>query len=197
MLGRLLTQRLDWLRAQPGMDEPLVRWGMVLCAGIVFWAFIITPYLDWRDVQQSHIETGTNKALKLEALKLSSKEWKEAVDLHKKTMQTVSEAMFQDSSYAGAQALLLKTVTALVRSHHLTIDSQRLLDEIVEEKLVQKVGVMLRMHGKQLDIMNFIHAAAQTPKLITLENLYMNQPGVDKDMMLQFQAYGFRLGAGK
>jgi len=192
-----MLKGLTWLRSQPGMDEPLVRWGLVISAAIILWAFAVMPYLDWRGMQQDLIETRVNKVLKLKALKSSSAAWKQAQTDTQKEMGQLSKAMFQGSSYADAQASVLKSVTSLLRAHHLKLDSQRLLDEVVDDVLGQKIGVFLRVSGKQLDVMHFMHAMAQLDKLIVLERLYINQQGGNKAMMLQFQASGFRLSGAK
>lgn len=191
----VLQKKMDWLSSQPGMDEPLVRWGLLISAVIVFWAFALVPYLEWRDTQQDLIESKVNKVLKLQALKASSEQWEGSLKKHEGAMQTISASMFQDSSYAGAQAKLLNMVVTLARKHHLVLDSRRLLDEEAGEMLGQKVGVMLRLHGKPLDMMNFIHAAAQTEKLMVLESLYVNLQPRGGEMLVQFEAVGFRLGA--
>ena len=187
-------KKLNWLSAQPGMDEPLVRWGLLLSAIIVLWSLAFVPYMDWREVQLAQAEVKARKVLKLEALKSSSSVWKQAQLDYQKEMDALSRVMFQGSSYASAQASLLKSVTTLLRSHHLKIDSQRLIDAEVDDVFGQKVAIYLRVSGKQFDVMRFMYAIARTDKLIVLETLYIDQLGRNQSMMLQFQASGFRMG---
>ena len=180
------------LRSQPGMDEPLVRWGLVGIFLICFWFFAFAPYLDWRDVRQSSIDMQALKAAKTQDLKASSKAWKQSFAQHEKAMKTLTSALFQDSSYAGAQATLLKMMIGLLQAHHLRLDSQRLLDADVEKGFGQEVGVFLRAQGSRDDVLSFIEAVSSADKLIVLDKLYLGRGQGSAEMMLQFQVTGFR-----
>ena len=180
------------LRSQPGMDEPLVRWGLLGIAVICFWILIFSPYLDWRDLRQSAIGIQSNKAVKTLALKAVSETWKKSSEQHRKMVKILTEALFQGSSYASSQAALLNRMVGLLQEHHLTLDSQRLLDAEHEQGLGQRVAIFLRAEGSQVDVLSFIDAVARDDKLIVLDKLYLNRGG-NALMMLQFQATGFRL----
>ena len=180
------------LRSQPGLDEPLVRWGLVGIFLICFWFFAFAPYLDWRDVRQSSIDMQALKAAKTQDLKASSKAWKQSFAQHEKAMKTLTSALFQDSSYAGAQATLLKMMIGLLQAHHLRLDSQRLLDADVEKGFGQEVGVFLRAQGSRDDVLSFIEAVSSADKLIVLDKLYLGRGQGSAEMMLQFQVTGFR-----
>jgi len=187
-----LKQQISWFSSQPGMDEPLVRWGLLAIAMICFWSFLLLPYVDWHESRQNSIHLQSNKAAKILAFKASSKMWKESSEEHYKAVKLLTDALFQDSSYAAAQAALLKKVVGLMGSHHLILDSQRLLDADIEEGFGQRVAVVLRVRGEQADVMNFIDAIATSDKLIILDKMYMNREH-GSSMLLQFQATSFRL----
>jgi len=181
------------IHAQPGMDEPLVRWGLVGIFLICFWFFALAPYLDWRDIRQSSIDMQALKAAKTLSLKASSKAWKQSFSQHEKSMGILTESLFHSSSYAGSQAALLRMMVGLLQAHHLQLDSQRLLDAGLEKKFGQRVGIFLRAQGSRDDILSFIDAVSSADKLIVLDKLYLGHAQVSADMMLQFQATGFRL----
>jgi len=180
------------LRSQPGMDEPLVRWGLLGILVICLWAFMLSPYLDWRDMRQSSIDMQAHKAMKTLALKAVSGAWKESSEQHRKVMETLTGALFQASSYASSQAALLNMMVALLQKHHLKLDSQRLLDVELEKNLGQRVGVFLRVQGSKADALTFIDAVSRSDKLVVLERLYVSSVQ-GSGVLLQFQATGFRL----
>jgi len=181
------------LRAQPGMDEPLVRWGLVVILLVFFWSFAVSPYIAWRDIRQNSMDIQAQKAAKVQGLKASSKAWKQSFAEHAKDMEPLTNALFQNASYAGAQASLLKMIVGLLQAHHLRLDSQRLLDAEIEKGFGQRIGVFLRAQGSRNDILSFIDAVSAANKLIVLEKLYVGGGQGSTDMMLQFQATGFRL----
>jgi len=181
------------VRSQPGMDEPLVRWGLVIIFLIIFWFFIASPYLDWRGMRQSSIDMQAQKAAKTQALKASSDIWKASLSAHSKHMQSLTHALLSGSSYAGAQAFLLKMIVGMLQTHHLSLDSQRLLDVSIEKDLGQRVGVFLRAHGSKHDVLSFIDAVSTADTLLILDKLYVGHGQSSDDIMLQFQVTGFRL----
>jgi len=181
------------LRSQPGMDEPLVRWGLLGIFLICFWFLAFAPYLDWREVRQSSIDMQALKAAKTQGLKASSEAWKQSFAQHAKGMEALASALFQDSSYAGAQATLLRMMVGLLQAHHLRLDSQRLLDADVEKHFGQRVGIFLRAQGSRDDILSFIDAVSSADKLIVLDKLYLGRAQGSADIMLQGRLTGFRL----
>lgn len=67
------------------------------------------------------------------------------------------------------------------------------MDADVEKNFGQRVGIFLRTQGSRDDILSFIDAVSSADKLIVLDKLYLGHAQVSADMMLQFQATGFRL----
>ena len=184
------------LAAMPGSDSPLLRWGVLSVAVIMFWGLILEPYQAWSDMRKEMLQSQLHKVERLRGLQHSAKDWSQASQDYSAAIEKTRPVFLQAASYAMAQSELSSYVIAMAGTAHLKLDSQRLLDMELVESMGEQVAVYLRVRGKLADMLAFVDAVAQADKLVLLDDLYIGVDTYGKATM-QFKAFSFRpLAAG-
>lgn len=189
---KALLQQWSHLQSASAIDTPLVRWGVLAILLIMFWTLLLTPYLDWRDQQQSLIAAHAAKAARILSLQASAAQWRTAKQAHDKATVAMVNLLFPGSSYAASQATLLQIIYGYIKQFHLAVDSQRMIDAEPIQGVGQQVAIYFRVRGTMANTLGLIDAIAHHPKLLLLDHLYIGKERSGKTL-LQFQANGFRL----
>jgi len=178
------------LRSMPGLEGPMVRWGIVGIVFILLWAMLFEPYLDWRTGQAAMLDSQAAKLERLQALTEASDSWKQADVVFKQRTENLKGLFFQGSSYAVSQTDLLQYIRKDIGKFHLVIESQRLLDAEPMPKIGEKAAIYLRLHGKLSDMLAFADALSRSPKLLSIDSLYIAKLRKDEALMqLELAAY--------
>jgi len=180
------------LAAMPGSDSPLLRWGLLLVAVIMFWALIFEPYQAWSELCKDVLQSQIHKVETLRGLQLSSTAWAQTKKDYSAAIEVTRPLFFQTASYAMAQSELSSYLITMVVASHLKLDSQRLLDMEPVELMGEQVAVYLRIRGNLADMLEFLDSIAQGKKLVLLDDLYIGVDNYGKATM-QFKAFSFRL----
>jgi len=188
------TQLLTYwrqLRALPGSDGPLLRWGVLTVAVVVAWAVIFEPYQVWSDMRKDVLRDQISKVERLRGLQASAAAWEQSSRGFTEALEVKRALFFQEASYAMAQSELSAYLQGLYVASHLKLDSQRLLDMEPAASMGEQVAVYFRMSGALADMLAFVDAVAQGKKLVLLDDLYINVDRFGKASM-QFKAVSFR-----
>jgi len=179
----------------PVAYSPVLSWGIVLIVLILCWSMIVQPYIGWHEQRRADIEMLSKKAVRLQAMLATADAWQASADKFSRSDRAMLGALFQSSSYAKSQADLMAVVYASLHHHHLSVDTQTLLDGKSAAGFGEKIRISLRVHGSIADIVGFIHDIGHQPKLILLDNIYLARES-GQSMLFQFKATGFRLQSG-
>jgi len=179
------------LAAMPGSDGPLLRWGLLVVAVVLFWAVLFEPYQAWSEMRKDLLHAQINKVERLRGLQASAAAWAQAKDDEAAALEATRPRLFQAASYAMAQSELSSYLQGIYVASHLQLDSQRLLDMEPVAQVGEKIAVYFRMRGALADMLGFVDAVARGEKLVLLDDLYI---GVDRfgKATLQFKAVAFR-----
>ncbi len=177
---------------QQNLDSPVIIWGSLLSVAIILWALILTPYLQWREQEQQQLHQNIRQLSRLQALQKAAGAWQQAEQNYQQAEQQMLASFFQESSYVTAQAALLKMIRTLLKKNKIKLDSQRLHESESEPIIGQRITLTLRLHGKLVNIIRFIHALNQNSKLLNIDKLYLSRE--QQTMMpITLQISGFRL----
>jgi len=176
-------------------DTPLVRWGLVVVGIIFCWALLLSPYLDWRKQQLDLVVTHARQAAKLQLLLTSTAEW-HAANMHAEAeLKKWLPRLFRSHNEASAQAELADTVLKLAQARHLVLQSQRLL-EPEQHGVLQRVMVLIILHGQRPDLFAFMDAVAHSNRLIVMDRVDINSHAATKDTQIRCRISGFRWVGG-
>jgi len=186
-----LTLYWRQLAAMPGSDSPLLRWGMLLAAVIMFWALVFEPYQAWSEMRKDMLQSQLHKVERLHGLQASAAAWTQARQDYSAVFEATQPLFFQAASYAMSQSDLSSYLLDMAVASHLKLDSQRLLDMEPVESMGEQVAVYLRMRGDLANMLTFVDAVARGSKLVLLDDLYIGVDPHGRATML-FKAYSFR-----
>jgi hypothetical protein len=190
----LITQfKTEW-RNRQNFDSPIVIWGGLLSLGIILWAIILTPYIQWRDQQYQQFNQNIKQVSRLQALQDAADEWRQAETQFETAEEKMVASFFQQTSYVTAQTDLLNMLRKEIKNNKLKIESQRLQESETEKNIGQKLSITLRLKGELINVLQLIHNLSQHTKLLNIEKLYINK-GRKNVMAVTLQVSGFRLTA--
>jgi type II secretory pathway component PulM len=185
--------KTEWSNRQ-NFDSPIVIWGGLLSLGIILWALIIMPYLQWRDQQYQQFDQKIKKVSRLQALQEAADEWQQAQQQFQTAEEQMVASLFQQTSYVTAQTELLNILRKEIKNNSLKIESQRLQESETEKNIGQRISITLRLQGELINVLQLIHNLSQHSKLLNIEKLYINKSRQNK-MAVSLQVSGFRLTA--
>ncbi len=185
--------KTEWSNRQ-NFDSPIVIWGGLLSLGIILWALILMPYLQWRGQQYQQFDQKIKKVSRLQALQEAADEWQQAQQQFQSAEEQMIASLFQQTSYVTAQTALLNLLRKEIKNNSLKLESQRLQESEAEKNIGQKISITLRLKGDLINVLQLIHNLSQHPKLLNIEKLYINKSRQNL-MAVTLQVSGFRLTA--
>jgi Tfp pilus assembly protein PilO len=191
MMLDLLRPYLKRFQALPGAEGVRLRWGIVLIGVIVVWAMLFVPYIDWRAHKIEWVNAQSAKLQRLQGLTKASASWKQADIDFQQELDTESTLFFHGSSYAVAQTSLLQYLRKNISHHHLTLESQRLLNAEMSPAVGEKIAIHLRLKGELSELLAFMDTLAQSSYLLTMESVYIASVR-DGEALLQLELAAYR-----
>ena len=185
--------KTEWSNRQ-NFDSPIVIWGGLLSLGIILWALILMPYVQWRDQQYKQFDQKIKKVSRLQALQEAADEWQQAQQQFQTAEEQMVASLFQQTSYVTAQTELLTLLRKEIKNNSLKLESQRLQESETEKNIGQRISITLRLKGELINVLQLIHNISQHSKLLNIDKLYINK-GRQNKMAVTLQVSGFRLTA--
>jgi len=174
----------------PGVDEPLVRWGIVCIAAILLWSVLLAPWERAIREQRVMLSAHAMKLGRLQVLQSQTGAWGKAERQFGKAMRAASQGLLQKASSTAAQSALQHLLQVMAKRHHLKLESQRFMPVADEPGLGKRVSIQLRLVGPMANAYRFLDALARQNRLLVIEkmNLGRRRGG---DMGLFVQVAGF------
>ena len=167
-----------------------LRWSigaLVLCL-VLIW--IVFPYVDWRGLQQQHIQQSIDKVAKLQALQRSIAHWQSAQAALQKMDTDHQLLFFNAGSYIQAQQDIFNLLNVELRRNRLLLRTHN-FEESTEMPFGEQVALQINVQGELADIIKFINTLSHHPKLFTFQNLQIARNS--EFTVLQLSLAGYRL----
>jgi len=196
---------LAQLSVQSDSASPLVRWGILVIVLIILWFAMVEPFLIWRGERMDALNRRIDKVERMVAMQQGADTWISAEQDYSKAMKAVGPLFIEGDSYAIVQGKFMALVRKQAGLHKLVVKSQHLRDRVVVPHLGEAVGIDLHLQGHLTDALAFIDALIRTPRLLTIDSLYIAPaPGVhaspehgEKPVLLMLGIKGYRLLGGQ
>jgi hypothetical protein len=176
------------LKNSPGMETPLVRWGVLFSLLIILENVLIEPYFSWRQQQLNLIQAHSRQIAALTALQKSIKAWQSALKLSNLYLKQNDSAFINAPSYALAQQKMYNRLQTEVTQQQLKMDSQRLL-AAKTVALGEQIGLQLNLSGQMLHLIDFLDVIAHAPELFTVEKLILSQSQTEATLNITLSSY--------
>jgi hypothetical protein len=160
------------LKIMAGAYYTLLCWAIILLGGLLLLLWVILPYADWREIQQTRNQQDLQKAAKLQALQRSVKQWQLA---HVEVKAAVKEQMpgfFDAASYTQAQQDLFNLISNEIKNNHLRLMTHS-FTESTEVAIGEQIAVQLHIQGALADVIQFMSTFSQHQKRLTFSSLYI------------------------
>ncbi|MEQ1527913.1 MAG: hypothetical protein ABL925_01250 [Methylococcales bacterium] len=167
-------------------------WLGVLMGVLLLLVWVISPYLEWRESQQAHIQQSLQKAGKLQALQLSVKQWQTASEQTKAVFAEQMPGFFNAASYIQAQQELFNLVNDELKRNQLRLMTHSFA-ESAEVSIGEKITVQLNIQGGLADIIHFIDTFSNHQKLLSFPSMHIIKNS--QNAILQVTIVGYRLKA--
>ncbi len=161
------------LQQMPGADGPLVRWGIVCITAIFLWFILLAPWEQMLEHEREMLASQSMEAARLYALQSRVDVWKHADQQFRQALAQASQSLLQNASETIAQSELQKLVQAMIKKHHLKVETQQFIQVAVEPGLGKKVGIELRLTGSMIDGYRFLDTLARNRHLLIIEKLHL------------------------
>ena len=191
----LIQQLSQKIQQIEGVDTPIVKWGGIASIAIILWAFMFSPYIEWREQQQQQIQQKIKKVSRLQALQAAAEDWQQAEQNYQQAKQEMLSSLFQQASYVTAQTELLELLRILIKQNKITLKSQRLKESEAAPGIGQKIAITLSLYGARADFLRLLHQLGQHKKLLNISKLYINKDRTKK-LAVTLEISGFRLSSG-
>lgn len=186
--------REHWVKLQSldHGDRVALRWGILILCMLLFLLWVVLPYLEWRDNQQSRVQQDILTVSKLKALQRSVKEWQGAELQNKKLLEKDISRFFNASSYAQAQQDMYGELTKLLKQNRLQLISQSLVESNIVD-VGEQISLQLNIQGDLADIINLVDTITHHQKIFIFKRLYIAKN--NQVSLLQMNIAGYRMTA--
>jgi len=174
----------------PGVDGPLVRWGIVCVAGILLWSILLDPWAQAVQRERDMLSSRTMEAARLQVLKSQTDAWRKTEQQFSKAAKEATQGLLQKTSATAAQSELQELLQRMVKRHHLKMESQHFMPVADAPGLGKRVAIQLRLTGPMANAYRFLDALARQNRLLVIERMNLGRRGTG-DMGLFVQIAGF------
>jgi len=174
----------------PGLDGPIVRWGIVGMIAIMFWSVMLDPWADELDARRELLSSRTMELARLQALQSRVDAWRQAEQAFAQATVQTSHTLLQKASATAAQSELQGILQAILSRHHLKLESRHFMPLADATGVGKRVSVMLRLLGSTADAYQFLATVAQHKRVLVIEKLNMRRRrSGDVEMSVQVAAF--------
>jgi len=185
-----LSTYLTRLQQIPGMDSPVVRWGIVCIAIFFLWFMLLAPWEKALQHEQEMLNAQRMEAVRLQLLQSRMGVWQDADKQFSQALAQASQGLLKSTSETAAQSELQRLLQLMLRQYHLKVETQLFMPAATESGVGNKVSIQLRMVGQMSDGYRFLDALAKSDHLFIIEKLHLGRRA-SGEMGIVIQVAGF------
>jgi hypothetical protein len=144
----------------------MVQWGTLSCALLLFWAFVVAPYGQWRSQQSEKIAQNMDRIARMEALIDHGAELNSQFANAREQEEKLQQKLINARTHSRAISQQVEVFEKYYRRHGLTFTSRRFGEPSLTPWLGENVDAQWRVTGTTSQILNVLYELAQAPTIV-------------------------------